>query len=177
MSMVEDQEKEFQEAVHRAKEAAAVLDEELQKDEADWEQKHESLRNGTSGEDNSHNSLFSQERTWPKLEPEALHGVVGDIAETIGPHTEADIVTLVAHTLSEFSAIIGRSAYTEIDGNQSPLVFWPVLVGATAKARKGSGENRIKRLFKQSILRGFVVNIAEASQAVKGWYMRSAIPK
>ena len=96
---------------------------------------------------NSLNSLFSQERKWPKLDSEALHGLVGDIVKTIGPHTEADPITLVAHTIAEFSAIIGRSAFTEIDGYQSPLLFWPVLIGSTSKARKGSGENRIKRLF------------------------------
>ena len=76
------------------------------------------LQNGTPAEVISHNSLISQERTWPKLEPEALHGIVGDIVRTIARHTEADPVTLVVHTISEFSAIIGRPAFTEIDGNQ-----------------------------------------------------------
>jgi hypothetical protein len=83
---------------------------------------------------NSHFSLISQERIWPQLAPEALHGIVGDIVRTIAPHTEADPVTLIAHTIAEFSAIIRRSAFTKIDGYQSPLVFWPVLVGNTSKA-------------------------------------------
>ena len=137
-------------SVTESAELEARLEADLQKNRVGLDEKDDSQPHGTPAEHNSHNSLISQERTWPKLDSEALHGIVGEIVRTIAPYTEADPVTLVAHTISEFSAIIGRSAYTEIDGNQPPLVFWPVLVGTTSKSRKGSGENRIKRLFQEA---------------------------
>lgn len=85
--------------------------------------------------------------SWPELDDAALHGLAGDIVNTIAPFTEADKVTLLVHILSEFSCMIGRGPHIKVDGDDCPLSFWPVVVGDTSKSRKGSGGKRIKRLF------------------------------
>lgn len=85
---------------------------------------------------------------WPVLESGALHGLPGDVVRAILPSTEADLVTLLVHLISEFSAIIGRGPHIKLDGDYSPLSFWPVMVGDSSKSRKGSGSKRIRRLFR-----------------------------
>jgi hypothetical protein len=64
------------------------------------------------------------------------------------PYTEADPVALLAHFLAEFSCIIGRTPHIELDGSPCRLPFWPVMVGETSKARKGSANQRIRTLFR-----------------------------
>jgi len=139
MPMVDDQERIFLEALHRKKTAAAALDAELQENEA----------GENSTDHNSLNSIFSFTPKWPELEEPALHGIAGDIVKTLAPYTEADKVTLLVHILSEFSCMIGRDPFIKLDGDNTYLMFWPVVVGDTSKSRKGSGSKRIKRLFQQ----------------------------
>ena len=71
---------------------------------------------------------------WPTLDPTALSGVAGDIVNALLPFTEADKVTLLVHILSEFSCIVGRVPHIRLDGDYSPLLFWPVVVGDTSKS-------------------------------------------
>ena len=132
MSTLDEQEKVFQEALHRANASAALLEREL-----------ESVDGGKD------NSFFSFSPKWPELEAPALHGIAGDIVKTLAPYTEADKVTLLVHILSEFSCMIGRLPFIKLDGDDTYLMFWPVVVGDTSKSRKGSGSKRIKRIFQQ----------------------------
>ena len=89
------------------------------------------------------------ECSWPTIDQKAFSGVAGDIVNAIAPYTEADKVTLLVHLLSEFSCIIGRVPHIRLDGDYSPLLFWPVVVGDTSKSRKGAGSKRIKRVYKK----------------------------
>jgi hypothetical protein len=84
------------------------------------------------------------------LDDAALHGLAGDIARMLRPHTEADDVALLATFLSEFACIIGRAAYLVLEGCIHPLLLWMVLIGASAKSRKGSSEGRIRWIFQQA---------------------------
>ena len=86
------------------------------------------------------------QQPWPILQSDALYGVVGKVIQTIAPHTEADRVNLLAHLLAEFSAIIGPEATTDIEGHPTPLLVWPVIVGDSSKARKGTGATQIRKL-------------------------------
>jgi hypothetical protein len=78
----------------------------------------------------------------------AFHGLAGDIVQAMEPYTEADPIALLGHLLAEFSCIIGRNPHIELDGSPCQLQFWPVMVGETSKARKGSASSRMRRLFK-----------------------------
>lgn len=135
MNTFDDQKAIFKKTVEQAKAAAAVLEEEPQTD--------------NSTDLNSSNSLISFTPKWPELEAPALHGIAGDIVKTLAPYTEADKVTLLVHILSEYSCMIGRNPFIKLDGDDTYLMFWPVVVGDTSKSRKGSGSKRIKRIFQQ----------------------------
>lgn len=84
---------------------------------------------------------------WPVMEEEAYHGLAGEIVKAIEPYTEADPAGLLVSFLAEFGCIIGRSPHLWIDGSYHPLLVYPVLVGKSSKARKGSSGKRIKALF------------------------------
>ena len=45
--------------------------------------------------------------------------------------------------------MVGRVPHIRLDGDYSPLLFWPVVVGDTSKSRKGSGGKRIKRVYQK----------------------------
>jgi phage/plasmid primase-like uncharacterized protein len=82
------------------------------------------------------------------LKIEALHGVAGELIRLLEPHTEADPVALLITLLSEFGCMVGRAPHLILDGSYHPLLIWTTLVGTSAKARKGSADNRISRITK-----------------------------
>src|SRR6476646_8541302 len=87
----------------------------------------------------------------PMLDPMALHGLAGDIVHLLEPHTEADPAAMLVHILSEFSCVIGAGPRVKLDGASNPLIMNVVLVGQTSKARKGTANQRIKKVFKEAI--------------------------
>ena len=86
--------------------------------------------------------------TWPILDDAALHGVAGDIVRAIGPHSEADPAALLVQTLVAFGNCVGRSAYYEVEADRHYTNLFAVLVGKTAKGRKGTSLGQVKRLFR-----------------------------
>jgi hypothetical protein len=104
---------------------------------------------------NSHNSLFShppQPNKWPEpLPQEAFHGLAGDVVLTLEPHTEADRAAILVQFLCAFGNVAGRQSYLQVEGDRHPPQIWPVLVGETAKGRKGTSWGRVKALFEQAV--------------------------
>jgi hypothetical protein len=106
-------------------------------------------------DDRAHLSLWARPRLGtanispPLIRPakEAFHGLVGEVVRAIEPHTEADPVALLLQFLVIFGNIIGRSAHFVADGTTHHLNLFVVLVGTTAKSRKGTSWNNIHRLF------------------------------
>jgi hypothetical protein len=80
------------------------------------------------------------------LEEEAFHGLVGDIVRTMQPNTEADPAALLSMFVSGVGNAIGRGAHFKVEEDKHYCKVWPVIVGETAKARKGTAQNRINRL-------------------------------
>lgn len=75
---------------------------------------------------------------WPAPPDEvAYHGVLGEMALRIAPHTEADPVGILAGLLTMFGVACGRYRYIYQGAAHSPNLF-VVLVGETAHARKGT---------------------------------------
>jgi Protein of unknown function (DUF3987) len=87
--------------------------------------------------------------SWPVLDAAALHGLTGDIVETIAPHTEADPVALLVQTLLFFGNAIGRGPHCLVEADYHALNEFGVLVGTTAKARKGTSERHVRRLYQR----------------------------
>lgn len=84
---------------------------------------------------------------WPELEDAALYGLPGDIVRAIAPHTEADPAALLVQTLIAFGSLIGRGCHIPIEGDKHNANLYCVLVGATAKGRKGTSWGRVHELF------------------------------
>jgi hypothetical protein len=84
---------------------------------------------------------------WPAPPgPEAWSGTAGVIAETIAPHTEADPVAVLAQLLVGAGAIVGRGAWLQIEATRHHPNEFVVLVGDTARARKGSSWDHVARV-------------------------------
>jgi hypothetical protein len=99
----------------------------------------------------SHNPLISHPGSAKWIEPlseEAYHGLAGDIVRSIEPHSEADPAALLLQFLVCFGNIIGRSAHWIVEGDYHALNLFLLLIGRTAKGRKGTSLNHILKLFK-----------------------------
>lgn len=83
-------------------------------------------------------SADSNAANWPKLQPAAFHGVAGELAKRIEPHTESDTAALLFQTLVGFGNLLGRVPYFRADGATHYTNLFLVLVGETAKSRKGT---------------------------------------
>jgi hypothetical protein len=84
---------------------------------------------------------------WPAPpDPAAYHGLPGAIVERIAPHTEADPVAILAQLLVACGALIGRGAHFQVEATHHHPNQFVVLVGDSAKARKGSSFDHVARL-------------------------------
>jgi hypothetical protein len=87
---------------------------------------------------------------WPVLADEAYHGLAGEIVTAIGPHTEGHPVAILGTFLAEFGNAIGRGAFWRIEDDTHYCKVWPVMVGESSKARKGTSQGRVDALMKRS---------------------------
>jgi hypothetical protein len=88
---------------------------------------------------------------WPQQPgPAAYHGLPGQIAAALAPHTEADPVAILGQLLIAFGAAIGRGAWFTVEATRHHPNEFLVLVGDSAKARKGSSWDHVARLLAQA---------------------------
>jgi hypothetical protein len=87
---------------------------------------------------------------WPgPLADEAFHGVAGDVVRAIRPHTEADDAALLISFLVAAGNCIGRGPYAQAEADRHGFNLFAVLVGLSAKGRKGSSWGHIEELFRR----------------------------
>jgi hypothetical protein len=77
---------------------------------------------------------------------EAFHGLAGDVLRAIEPHTEADQAALLVQFLVMMGNAIGRHAHAVAEADYHAMNLFTVLVGDTAKGRKGSSFGHIRAL-------------------------------
>jgi hypothetical protein len=85
---------------------------------------------------------------WPTLDQAALHGLFGEFVSLLEPHTEADSVAIVLQTLVAFGSLLNRGPYFVAESDRHGMNLFIVLVGQTAKGRKGTSWGHVKRLFR-----------------------------
>ena len=85
---------------------------------------------------------------WPVMDDAAYYGIAGDIVRTILPHSEADPVALLSQTLTMAGNVIGRLPYYQVESDRHRANLFVVLVGASAKGRKGTSLGRIRSIVK-----------------------------
>jgi hypothetical protein len=84
---------------------------------------------------------------WPQpLAQAAFHGLAGDVVGVIDQHTEADPAAVLSMFLAAFGNMAGASAHFMAEARRHPARAWPVLVGETAKGRKGSAWSSLRYL-------------------------------
>jgi hypothetical protein len=99
---------------------------------------------------NSFNSYsYPQETPWPELDERALIGLAGEFVRLVGPHTEADPVALLVEFLLTLGNVIDRKPHCQAEADYHAFNENAVLVGNTAKGRKGSSWGHVYRLFER----------------------------
>jgi hypothetical protein len=84
---------------------------------------------------------------WPAPPEEAVyHELLGEIVTRIAPHTEADPVAILTQLLVSFGAAVGRGAYFLVEATRHHPNEYMCLVGDSARARKGSSWDHVRRL-------------------------------
>lgn len=118
---------------------------------------------------------------WPSPPAqEAFHGLAGDIVRTIEPHSEADPVALLVNLLVAFGNVVGRKPFWTVEADQHFMNLFVVLVGETAKARKGSSWGHVRRLLRHVDARwadGRVIEGGLSSGEGLVWAVRDPVEK
>jgi hypothetical protein len=83
---------------------------------------------------------------WPTIEAEAYHGIVGEIVRAIEPNTEADPIAILIQLLAAAGNAIGRGPYYQVEGDRHGPNIYAILVGETAKGRKGTAAGRVRQI-------------------------------
>ena len=88
---------------------------------------------------------------WPRpLDEPAYDGIIGDLVTAIAPHTEADPAALLVQGLVAFGNAIGRRPHFFADGSAHYMNLFAVVVGQTAKGRKGTSWAQIRAPFESA---------------------------
>src|SRR5262245_10180352 len=83
---------------------------------------------------------------WPQMADAAYHGLAGDVVRIIGPHSEADPVALLVQFLTAAGNLMRRTAYYQVESDRHCPNIFSVMVGESAKARKGTSWGRVRAL-------------------------------
>lgn len=87
---------------------------------------------------------------WPEpLADEAFYGLTGDVVQAIEPHSEADAAALLIQFLVVFGSVVGRAPHFTAEADRHGCNLYTVLVGETAKGRKGSSLGHVERFFRE----------------------------
>jgi len=77
----------------------------------------------------------------------AFTGLAGEIARAIEPHSESDPLAILAQLLVCFGSVIGRGAHYAVEASEHHANEFVLLIGPSAKARKGSSWDHVQRIF------------------------------
>jgi hypothetical protein len=103
-----------------------------------WEALHEQLAGSATGGEQTADR-------WPApMREQAFHGLPGEFVTMVEPHTEADPHGLLVQMLAAAGNAIGRGPGYMADGAFHATTVWPVLVGVSAKSRKGTAWSRVR---------------------------------
>jgi len=81
---------------------------------------------------------------WPEpMREEAFYGLPGQLVQRLAPEVESDSVALLANFLSMAGVLFGREAWAQVGATRHYPFEFVTLVGATSRARKGTGTNLV----------------------------------
>ncbi len=83
---------------------------------------------------------------WPALPEAALYGLAGDVVRTVEPHSDADPAAILVQMLTAAGNLLGPGLHCTVESTRHALTLYPVLVGETSKARKGTSWGHVERM-------------------------------
>lgn len=83
---------------------------------------------------------------FPVMDPAAFYGLAGDVVRAIDPTTEADPVATLVTFLTAFGVACGRDSHLLVGDSRHGTNLFSVLVGETARSRKGTSQDGPLRL-------------------------------
>ena len=84
---------------------------------------------------------------WPAPPDRAVyHELLGEIVNRIAPNTEADPIAILTQLLVAFGATVGRGAWFQVEATRHHPHEFMLLVGDSARGRKGSAWDHVRRL-------------------------------
>jgi hypothetical protein len=86
----------------------------------------------------------------PAIGDAALHGPAGEFVRRSEPHSEAHPVALLAQFLVGFGTACGRGAHYQVEADSHYPNEFCVLVGPSAKGRKGSSWGHVRRVLAEA---------------------------
>ena len=108
------------------------------------------------------------EQPWPQPPDEAIYyGLAGRIVAAIRPDTEADPVAVLMHLLILFGTLVGRHAYYFVEGARHYPNLFALIIGETAKGRKGTAWARPRQVFERIPGRPRVVSGLSTGEGLK----------
>ena len=116
---------------------------------------------------------------WPlPIGKEAYHGPAGELVNAIGPHSESDPVALLSQILTEAGNVISKNAHFRVEADYHSFNLFMVLVGETAKGRKGTSTGYMN-LFRRIDLDWYEQCITTGLSSGEGliWAVRNEILK
>lgn len=116
---------------------------------------------------------------WPVLADDAYYGLAGEIVRTIEPETEADPAAILLQLLTFFGNAVGREPHFLVEGTKHHANVFVVLVGSTARGRKGTSEGRVQQIFRLGDEAWVLNNIKTGLVSGEGliWNVRDPIYK
>ena len=94
-------------------------------------------------------TLPPQPPDWPQqLGEAAFQGSIGNIVRAIMPHTEADPAAVLSQLLVACGNAAGRGAHFHVGETRHGINLYTVIVGDTAKTRKGDSSNFVLSPFR-----------------------------
>lgn len=84
----------------------------------------------------------------PVLQEAAYHGLAGEVVGVLEPDTEADPVALLLTFLAAFGSAVGHGPHAVADAARHPARLFTVLVGKTARSRKGTSWRQVAEMMR-----------------------------
>ena len=103
-----------------------------------------------------------------ELNPKAYHGIAGEFIRRIEKDIEPDPIAVLSQVLACYGNIIGKKAHFKVQSAEHYANLFMVLVGNTAKARKGTSFKVSSTIFKELYPEWFTKNMVSGLSSGEG---------
>ena len=107
----------------------------------------DAIRNAMGGAEEVKSKPEARAAQWPEpLDQAAFYGVAGEMVSLVAPHTESDPAALLIQLLVGAGNLFDRHRFFKVESTEHHLNLFAVLVGPSAKGRKGTAWEWVKRV-------------------------------